>query len=305
MKRIDFTLSARILLATVLACAVFSSCSRSSRQVHVVLLAIDGMSSSDFRPEELPAMKSLMDDGCWTLQKRSVVPSVSAVNWASMFMGVGTEIHGYTQWYSSVPEIEPRAVNEHGINPTVFSILREQRPQSVIGCVYEWDNIGNLVDSCAVDYSAAFPEYADDPDGLCRMAEDYILESKPDLLLVCWDQVDHAGHTEGWGSDVYLESVRRMDGYCARIIEKTKEAGIYDNTVFIVTADHGGIGYGHGGYSINEMETPFIIAGKGIRRAGCFKDSMGQYDVAATIARVFGLDFPQVWRGRAIESVFE
>nr|WP_236023464.1 hypothetical protein [Chitinophaga chungangae] len=33
-----------------------------------------------------PVMKQ-MKDGCWTLKARSVLPSSSAVNWASMIMG--------------------------------------------------------------------------------------------------------------------------------------------------------------------------------------------------------------------------
>ena len=295
-----------IFLSLLLAAVSFTSCCKKAPVAeHVIMLTIDGMSSADFNPEELPTLKALMDEGCWTLQKRSVVPSVSAVNWASMFMGVGTEIHGYTTWGSQVPEIEPRAVNERGINPTIFSILREQRPESVISCLYEWDNIGNLIDKDVADRAEEAAGYKEDSELLCRMAEESVLSDKPSLLLVCWDQVDHAGHVYGWGSPEYMESVRKMDEYCGRIIEKTKEAGIYENTVFLVTADHGGIEYGHGGYTLNEMETPFIIAGKGIRKGGQFSESMAQYDVPAMVARIFRLALPQVWRGQAIESVFE
>ena len=54
-----------------------------------------------------------------------------------MFMGVGTELHGYTTWGSKTPEIPSREVNERGIAPTIFSVLREQRPKAEIGCLYE------------------------------------------------------------------------------------------------------------------------------------------------------------------------
>lgn len=53
-----------------------------------------------------------------------------------------------------------------------------------------------------------------------------------------------------------------------------------------------------------EMETPFIIAGKNIRKSGLFEESMMQFDCASTIAALFGLQQPQVWIGRPMSQVF-
>ena len=76
-------------------------------------------------------------------------------------------------------------------------------------------------------------------------------------------------------------------------------------TIFIVTADHGGIEKGHGGKTMNEMQTPFIISGKNVKKSGEFHESMMQYDVASTIAYIFGLKQPQVWIGRPMKQVFK
>ena len=81
--------------------------------------------------------------------------------------------------------------------------------------------------------------------------------------------------------------------------------GIYENSIIIVTADHGGINKGHGGKTMEEMETPFIIAGKNIKKGGAFEESMMQFDCASTIASVFNLEQPQVWIGRPMTQVFE
>lgn len=267
---------------------------------HVILLGFDGMAAAYFHAEDLPAIKSLMDEGCWTLKKRSVLPSSSAINWASMFMGVGTELHGYTEWNSETPEIEPIAVNERGISPTIFSLLREQRPDSKSGCLYEWGTIKSLIDFGAVDYT----EEAEDEVDLGLLAVDYIKNEKPNLLAVCWDHPDHEGHNYSWGGAVYLSTMKKLDKQVANVIQATKDAGIYDETVFIVTADHGGTGFDHGGITLKEMETPFIIAGKNIRKGGEIEDSMMQYDVAATIAGIFELEIPQFWVGRPVSSVF-
>ena len=294
----------RIISVVAISFCAFS-CGNGPKAGHVILLGLDGMSSADFNVEEMPTVKSLMDQGCWTLKKRSVLPSSSAVNWAAMFMGVGTELHGYTTWGSKTPELQSRVVNNHGICPTMFSLLDEQRPGSEIGCISEWGTIKCLIDSLAVDYyqKAGFTDEC--RDSLCVLAENYITAKKPDLFAICWDHPDHEGHGCGWGSQEYHDEMRELDGYIARVIQATKDAGIYDDTVFIVTSDHGGLGKKHGKATLNEMETPFIISGKGICKGGEIQESMMQYDVAATVTEVFALERPQVWVGRPVMSVFK
>ena len=66
-----------------------------------------------------------MEDGAYTLKKRSALPSSSAINWASMFMGAGPELHGYTEWGSKTPELPSRVLNKNGIFPTIFQLLRD------------------------------------------------------------------------------------------------------------------------------------------------------------------------------------
>ena len=90
-----------------------------------------------------------------------------------------------------------------------------------------------------------------------------------------------------------------------RILDAVKAAGIYDNSIIIVTADHGGINKGHGGKTMQEMETPFIIAGKNVKKGGAFEESMMQFDCASTVASIFGLEQPQVWIGRPMTQVFK
>ena len=126
---------------------------------HVVLIALDGWGAYSVPKADIPNIKSLMDEGCYTLHKRSVFPSSSAINWASMFMGVGTELHGYTEWGSRTPEIPSRVVNEHGISPTIFSVMRQQYPEAETGCLYEWGGIKYLVDTGALRYHAQAHEY--------------------------------------------------------------------------------------------------------------------------------------------------
>lgn len=272
---------------------------------HVVLIALDGWGAYSVPKADIPNIRALMENGCYSLKNRNVMPTVSAPNWASMFMGVGTELHGYTQWGSRKPEVPSRVVNERGIFPTIFSVLREQRPKAETGCLYEWEGIKYLIDHEATSHHAQAPDYKQQPEGLCQMAVDYIKEKKPAFCAVCFDQLDHAGHTSGHDTYNYYICLKQLDGYVGRIVQAVKDAGMLKNTVFIITADHGGKDKGHGGKSLEELEIPFVISGKGIKTTGAFEESMRIYDTASTVAYILGVKQPQVWTGRPVYHVFK
>jgi len=272
---------------------------------HVLLIGIDGWGAYSVpKAHDIPNLQKLMADGCYTLKKRCVLKSESAINWASMFNGAPTEMHGYTNWNSRVPEIPSAAVGNHNIYPTIYSIIREQMPTAETGCIAEWDGIKYLVDSLSINYVDVASNYEKDDTQLTRMAEKYIKEKRPTFLSVCYDQIDHVGHAIGHDTPAYYDVLASLDKQIGRLIQALKDAGIYDNTIIMVTADHGGIGRSHGGQTLMEMEIPFIICGKNVKKGMKITDTMIQYDTAATIAEVFGLKRPQCWRGVPMYSVF-
>lgn len=286
-----------ILVLTIFA--VSSAFAAKPKAKHVVWIGLDGWGSYSVEKAEMPVTKQFMKEGAYTLKKRSVLPSSSAVNWASMFMGAGPEIHGYTEWGSQTPELPSRELNKHGIFPTVFQLLRDAQPNAEIGCLYDWDGIKHLVDTLSMSYHAQGPDYNKQPTVLCEMAVKYITEKKPTLTMIVFDNPDHVGHADGHDTPAYYANIKELDGYIGQIVDAVKKAGMYDDTIFIITADHGGIEKGHGGKTMMEMETPFIISGKNIKKGYCFDNlSMMQFDCASTVATIFNLQQPQVWIGR-------
>lgn len=275
------------------------------RAKHAILIALDGWGAYSVPKAKIPNIRSVMESGCYTLKDRSVLPSASAINWASMFMGAGTELHGYTTWGSRTPEIPSPVTNKNGIFPTIFSIMREQAPQAVTACFYEWDGIKYLIDTLSISKHAICPDYENNTTGLCEMAVEYIKAEKPNLCAICFDQLDHVGHASGHDTPGYYEKLEELDAQVGRILQAIKDAGMWDDTVVVLTADHGGIKKGHGGITLQEMEIPFIIAGKGIKNTGEFKEQMMQFDTAATLAYIFKLKQPQVWIGRPAKQVFK
>lgn len=271
---------------------------------HVVLIGMDGWGAYSVEKADMPNVKKLMAEGSYTLKKRTVLPSVSAVNWASMYMGAGPEIHGYTQWGSKTPELPSRVLNKNGIFPTIFSLLREAAPDAEIGSICEWDGIRYVVDTLALNYDKVVTDTPLNP-ATAKCAAEYIKRAHPTLVNIVFNEPDLVGHHVGHDTPEYYAKMNELDGYVGQIIQAVKDAGILDETIFIVTADHGGIKKGHGGKTMEEMETAFIISGKGIKKGYEFEESMMQFDCASTIAYIFGLKQPQVWIGRPMKQVFK
>lgn len=293
-------------LALLLAAAALPLQSHAIKPRHVIFIGLDGWGGYSMPKADMPTVKGLMDLGAWTMKKRSVFPSSSAINWASLFMGLPTEGHGYTDWDSKTPEIPPIDLGPNGMPATIFTLMKTQRPKEPTAALYEWDGIAYLIDTLAVTHHATIPMGENnDSSPLTQAAIQQIKDTRPALMVITYDNPDHVGHTAGHDTQAYYDNLTYLDSEIAKIVRATKDAGIYDETVFIITADHGGIGTSHGGKTLTEMNTPLIMAGPGINPLGELKGAYMQYDVAATMAALLGLTPPQSWVGRPIKEAIE
>ncbi|MDF2190633.1 alkaline phosphatase [Paraflavitalea sp. CAU 1676] len=263
---------------------------------HVILIGSDGFGAYAFQKAQLPNFRKMMEAGSWTLQARTVLPSSSAPNWASMVMGVGPELHGYTTWGSKQPDLPARVLDEYGMFPTVYSLLRKAKPSSEIGVIYEWDGIDYLFPKAAVNKDLN----ADGDIAVTKAAVAYIKEKKPDFLFIHLHDADSVGHHVGHSTPEYYAAAERTDAYVGQILQAIKEAGMEERTVVLFTADHGGINKGHGSISMQEMQIPWIIKGPGIKANHEVTTSVMTFDTAATLAKLLGLTPPQVWIGRPV-----
>ncbi len=267
---------------------------------HVILVGVDGLGAYAIPKADAPTIKKIMADGAWSLHARSVLPSSSAVNWASMIMGAGPELHGYTEWDSKVPELPSRDTTVYGKFPTIFYLAHTQRPSLKSAVIYEWGGIGYLFEKKCVDSSV----HCTGDSATCTTATHYIRSEKPNLLFIHFSDVDGVGHNIGHNTPQYYQQVHVMDGYLQQILQAVKDAGIEKETVILFTADHGGINKGHGGKTLAEVEIPWIAYGAGIKYRGELKQSIVTYDTAATIAALLGLQTPQLWTGRAVKEIW-
>lgn len=104
--------------------------------------------------------------------------------------------------------------------------------------------------------------------------------------------MDHAGHSYGHGSAEYRAAVSEADRLIGVVMDAIAGAGLAEETLVLVTADHGGKGKGHGGSTMEEIEIPWIIAGPGVARGREIQVPVNIFDTAVTIAWALGLEVP-------------
>ena len=280
----------------------FASAQVFSQKIkHVILIGSDGFGAYAFEKAKIPNLRAMMNEGSWSLLARTVLPSSSAANWASMVMGAGPELHGYTTWGSKKPDMPPRVMDDYGMFPSLYSQLRKEKPDSEMGVIYEWDCIGYLFPKAAVNKD----QNADGDIAVTNAATAYIKEKKPNFLFVHLHDVDSVGHKVGHGTPEYYAAIERTDTHIGTILKSIEDAGIAESTVVLFTADHGGINKGHGLISMNEMQIPWIIKGPGIIKDQELSQSIMTFDTAATIAELLKLKAPQVWIGRPVKSAMK
>ncbi len=278
-----------------------ASAESGQRARHVIVIGVDGLSADGVRKAQMPNLHTMMEQGSWTLSARGVLPTSSSANWASILTGVGPEQHGVTSndWRVSEFNFPTAVIGSGNFYPSIFQLLADQRPDWEVGSIYEWEGFANLYDRRFVDHDA----HGASEEEATKLAVDYIRSKKPDFLFVHLDNVDHAGHGEGHGTPQYYAAVAQADKMIGRIRQATIDAGIADETVILVTSDHGGVGKGHGGETLAELEIPWVVYGKGVNPGARLDLPINTYDTTATVAWLLGVEPPYAWLGRPVRSV--
>ncbi len=269
---------------------------------HVLIIGVDGMSPDGIRQAATPNIDWLMANGASTLRARGVLPSSSSPNWASMITGAGPEQHGITSnaWEKDDFVLPSAAADHNGYFPSIFTLIHDQRPKAKSAAIYHWDGFGRLFDSTAVDLSISPKTEA----ATAETTANYLREKRPLLCFVHFDHVDHAGHSLGHGTPEYYASVGKADSLIGVLLDALRKAKMLDNTLVVLSSDHGGIGFGHGGETPEELEIPFILYGKEIKPGYQIKGMVSTIDNAVTVAFALGLDIPNAWIGRPVKEAF-
>jgi phosphopentomutase len=155
----------------------------------------------------------------------------------------------------------------------------------------------HFLQSDAVDYT-----FAREGD---RSVADRVIELLNDgyqAIFAHFPNPDYFGHSTGWMSQTYMDELTNTDRQVGRVLAELETLGLTEETLVIMTADHGGHDTSHGQDIPEDMQIPWIIAGGGVMPEASIEGEVNVADTAATVLWALGL--PASDQGRPITEVF-
>ena len=270
---------------------------------HVILIGMDGMGAYDFQRAATPEMNRMAANGALSVKARCVLESSSSQNWMSMLTGAIPEQHGVTsnEWEPDDHMIEPILKNKKGFFPSVFDDIKNQKPGCRAYMFYEWEGLGRMFDLTVPDKV----EWINNGVEVINKGIEAFFKDKPEFLFIAVDETDHAGHVYGHESEEFHECITKYDSIIGSLAKRLEATGMLQNTVVIITADHGGLKKGHGGDSPYEMTIPVLLYGGPVTKGKLVEKSGIIADIAPTVAGLLGIKMPEECVGKFIKAAFE
>ena len=246
---------------------------------HVAVLGVDGMGNFN-REAKTPNLDRIFENGATTFSALSMNPTISAENWGAMLLGAVPLVHGLTNTSVSQEEYTNTDL------PSIFTLIRRRFPDAYLASCCNWDPINFGI----IEHDVGVEMFTADDEALTETIIDCV-KKKPKFLFVQFDGCDGAGHHFGYGTEGHIRQIETTDGYIGRVFDAYEEAGILEKTLFVVTADHGGFGHGHGGYTDGEKYVFLGASGKGIEKSEiAFARTI---DIAAIVLFSLGVELPR------------
>ena len=295
-------------------CLLALASGAAPRAQHVFIISMDGGKPAAIEQSQMPVLQRLVAEGAHTWTATTIYPSITLPSHTSMLTGVGPDKH-HILWNGWVPSRGLVTV------PTAFSQAKQAGFSTAVFVGKE--KFRHLVSTNSVDQftygrAAAVDVVKIDGGGgeekhegtvladkVAAQAATYILRQKPNLCFIHFADPDSVGHKFGWGSPEQLEAFAKTDAALGVVVKAIDQAGIANETVIIVTADHGGHGRTHGSKSPEDVQIPWIAWGKGVKRGFAITAPVSTCDTAATAMWLLNVPLPPALDGQPVTSAFE
>lgn len=251
----------------------------------VLVTVVDGM-----RPDALiktENAKYLLENSQYTLNARTVTPSVTLPCHMSLFHSVDPSRHGTTTNVFT-PNVRP-------INGLCEVLLNAKRTSAFF---YNWEEIRDLSrpNSLAFSYFCKGRLFGYDKanDIITNGAIDYLTKNETDFTFLYLGYTDMAGHNFGWMSKEYMDAMENSFANITKLYNS-----LPDDYVIIVTADHGGHDRTHGTELNEDMTIPVIVLSKN-EQVNLDLENVSIKDIAPTVVNLLGVSPDEEWEGRSL-----
>lgn len=269
-----------------------------TKVTHLVIISIDGLRPDLLLRASTPNIHRLMREGSFTMWAQTTDVALTLPSHVSMLTGVVPERHDI--WWDYDVFYHFPAV------PTLFELAKQRGLTTAMSCGKQ--KFVALAKPGTLDWSYVPEVYANNTQ-VSDGAVAYIEQHQPNVLFVHMPDADAFGHGNGWGSPQQLDAIAKADAGVGKIISALRRRDLLRQTVIIVTADHGGAGYDHGGTDPRSRHIPWIISGPGIKRnfdlTICPDLVVHTEDTFATACFLLDIPRDEDLDGKAISQAFE
>ena len=252
----------------------------------VILISIDGMRPDGLMACGNPFVQELLKLGSYTLDARTVFPSVTLPCHMSLFHSVVPQRHGITT-NVYVPQVHPI--------PGLFEQI--ERFGGISAMYYGWEQLRDVSRPGSLVYASYVHSYSCEHSDtkLTELALERIRESSPDFVFLYMVETDEkGGHDSGWMTEEYLRRISCAVDNVKRVWEECR-----DEYTIVITADHGGHDHGHGDNIPEDMTIPQFYIGPDFE-PGKVLENVNLLDTTPTIAKLMGLPQHDDWHGKAL-----
>lgn len=236
---------------------------------YAILISIDGL-RPDFYLEEkwpTPNLKALAKQGIQAKGMRPVVPSVTLPDHITMITGALPDKHGvhHNSIFDPAKWNGGRYLEASQIKvPTLWDAIKKAGGTSAalrwpvsfhapvdycyVSAQYPEGNFpGNFLEEIETNVTGKlktqerttdFDYYRNDLQ-LADITSYLIRNYKPTLITVHFSSTDHFQHEQGREGEKVYKAIAVADVCVGQLIEATKAAGIFDQTLFVIVGDHG------------------------------------------------------------------
>lgn len=280
------------LLAVGFSLVGSSSSQAAPRAQHVFIISFDGGKPEVMKRSQMPVTMDMAQTGAATWNAQTVMPSITLVSHTSMLTGVQPAKHKilWNDWIPSKGMVQV---------PTVFKLARDNGYSTAMFAgkpKFRHFNLPGTLDKFEI------PDY--DADVVAKEAADYIVAEKPNLCFIHFADSDGAGHKYGWGSPEQVKAFELEDRALKIVRDAVKTAGLEKNSIFIMSADHGGHDKTHGTNSPEDMTIPWITWGANVKPSFKIETPVSTCDTAATALWLLDVPVPASFDGKPVESAY-
>lgn len=231
----------------------------------VLIIAVDGLSGIALEKYTPQHIQKLLEHAKYTYAGLSDASSGDASTWATLLSGKSSAKHGVygDSFEEDIDEDDPHGHNSSGQATgyiTFFQRILEQGKRMRSFSATSWQEL----DDNALDYAETRIVKANDEE-VKKTAIDTLKSTLTNTSfgVINFRGVNEAGKSGGFSlsNAAYKAAIDKIDGYIGEIKAAIEGRSTFENEdwLIVVTANHGGLGQGYGGASLEERKIPIIL----------------------------------------------